>query len=100
MWESTAESWSRVASRTDTARYATGPALKPPLTEMGKSDNPEEPPAPDVQQDDQVWSSLGALVMGVRLAPDMLETWWECVLAVVAITLVVCTLVDIVWHGL
>jgi hypothetical protein len=67
---------------------------------MGKSDNPEEPPAPDVQQDDQVWSSLGALVMGVRLAPDMLETWWECVLAVVAITLVVCTLVDIVWHGL
>ena len=40
--------------------------------------------------------SLSALIKGVWLPPDMLETWCERVLAVVSIALVVWTLIDIV----
>jgi hypothetical protein len=43
---------------------------------MGQSDKPEEPPAPEVRAN-QVRSSLGAPVIGLRLPPDLLETWWE-----------------------
>jgi hypothetical protein len=52
------------------------------------------------QRDNQVWPSLTALIMGVWLPPDILEAWWERVLAVVAIALVVWTLVDIVRQSL
>ena len=66
------------------------------LNDMGQSDNPEEPPTTGAQRDSQVRPSLSGLIRGVWLRPDMLETLWERVMAVVAIALVVRTLVDIV----
>jgi hypothetical protein len=69
-----------------------------PLNDMGQSDNPEESPATTTgaQRDSEVRQSLRALITGAWLPPDLLETWWERVLAVVAIAIVVWTLVDIV----
>jgi hypothetical protein len=52
------------------------------LNDMGRSDDPEEPP----------WQTL--------LPPDLLGTWWECVLAIMAIGLVVWLIDDIVRYGL
>ena len=66
------------------------------LNDMGQSDNPEESPATTgAQRDSQARQSLSALITGAWLPPELLETWWERVLAVVAIALVVWTLVDI-----
>ena len=55
---------------------------------MGHSDDPEEPQATDVQRQTRV-----------RLPPDLLETWWERVLAIVAIGIVEWTIVDFVRYG-
>jgi hypothetical protein len=52
------------------------------LNDMGRSDDPEEPP----------WQT--------RLPPDLLGTWWECVLAIVAIGFVVWLIDDIARYGL
>jgi hypothetical protein len=67
---------------------------------MGQSDNPEEPPAIDAPRHNQVQPFLRALITGAWLPPDLLVTWGERVLAVVAIVLVVWALVDIVRQGL
>ena len=59
---------------------------------MGQSVNLDEPPAAEAQRDNQI--------SGVRLPPGLLVTWWERVLAVVAIALVVWTFTDVMRHGL
>ena len=56
---------------------------------MGQSDDPEEPPATDVQRQTRV-----------RLPPDLLQTWWERMLAIVAMGLVAWTIIDIARTGL
>jgi hypothetical protein len=65
---------------------------------MGESDDPEEPPATEVQRQTPARSS--SAIAGVRLPPDLLETWWERVLAIVAIGLVAWTIVDVARYGL
>jgi hypothetical protein len=70
--------------------------MPPQLNDMSQSDNPEQPPTTGAQRDSQVRPSSSALIEGVWLPPDMLETWCEHVLAVVAIALVAWTLIDIV----
>jgi hypothetical protein len=50
------------------------------LNDMGRSDDPEEPPP--------------------RLPPDLLGTCWECVLAIMAIGFVVWLIDDLVRYGL
>lgn len=53
------------------------------LNDMGRSDDPEEPPPRQT-----------------RLPPDLLGTWWECVLAIMAIGFVVWLIDDIARYGL
>jgi hypothetical protein len=48
----------------------------------------------------QAKSFLNAFDRTLRLPPDFLETWWERVLALVAVGLVVAVLVDVVIRGL
>ena len=64
---------------------------------MGQSDDPEEPPATEVQKQDR--ARLSSAIAGFRLPPDLLETWWERVLAIVATGIVEWTIVDIVRYG-
>jgi hypothetical protein len=68
---------------------------------MGQSDNLDEPAASEAQQGNWVRpsSSTSSEVTGIRLPPDLLETWWERVLAIVLAGLVVWTIVDIVRNG-
>jgi hypothetical protein len=63
-------------------------------------DHHDEPPAIGAQRDHRVWSTLGDHITCVWLPPDVLETWGERVLAVVALLLVMWLLFDIVWRGL
>jgi hypothetical protein len=66
---------------------------------MDLSDD-EEPLAIGAQQDHGVWSAWGDLVTWAWLPPDLLVTWGERVLAVLALLLVACLLLDIVTWGL
>jgi hypothetical protein len=67
---------------------------------MGQSDNPDQPDAGSRRRTDQARSFLNAITTAVRLPPDLLVTWRERVLAVVAIALVVWMVVDMVRQGL
>jgi hypothetical protein len=71
-------------------------------TSMSDDLDPDEPPAIGAQQDHGggVWSALGDLVTWAWLPPDVLETWGERVLAVVALLLVMWLLFDIAWQEL
>ena len=55
---------------------------------MSDDPDPEEPLAIGAQRDRRVWSALGDLVTGVRLPPDLIQTWGERVPAVVALFLI------------
>jgi hypothetical protein len=68
---------------------------------MGQSDNLDEPVASEAQRDNRVRpaTSTRSGITSVRLPPDLLETWWERVLAIVVVGLVVWTIVDIVRYG-
>jgi hypothetical protein len=58
---------------------------------MGQSDNLDEPDASEAQRENRVRpaTSTSSGITGVRLPPDLLETWWERVLAIVVVGLVV-----------
>jgi hypothetical protein len=65
---------------------------------MAQSDIPSKPPPNDA--DHQSRSFLHAFPRAIRLPPDVLETWWERVLAAVAVSMVGWTVADIVLNGL
>jgi hypothetical protein len=67
---------------------------------MHQSDDPEHLQASGTRRDDQARSLSDPFVTNVRLPPNFLPTWWERALAIVALTLVAWTLVDIVRAGL
>jgi hypothetical protein len=64
---------------------------------MAQSDIPD---TPQPNEDDQAWSFSHAFPRAIRLPPDVLKTWWERVLAVVAVSMAVWTVADIVLNGL
>jgi hypothetical protein len=65
---------------------------------MAQSDFPGKPQPND---DDHQSRSLSRVFPRViRLPPDVLETWWERVLAVAAVSMVGWTVADIVLNGL
>jgi hypothetical protein len=70
------------------------------LNDTGQSDNLDEPAASEAQQVTGCGRhrrrARGSRVSG---CPDLLETWWERVLAIVAVGLIVWTIVDIVRYG-
>jgi hypothetical protein len=59
-------------------------------SDMAQSDNSDQPDAGGRRR---------IFISAVNLPPDLLATWWERLLAVVAIALVVWTLADIVRNG-
>jgi hypothetical protein len=61
---------------------------------MCQSDNSEDPLPAGAQRNDQGRSR------GVWLPPDVLVTWWERLLTVVALLLVMWLLLDIAWQEL
>jgi hypothetical protein len=67
---------------------------------IAKSDDPEVPPATGAQRDRQGRSVLGDLITWAWLPPDVLVTWWERILAVLALVLIGYLLFDIAWHEL
>jgi hypothetical protein len=65
---------------------------------MAQSDIPDKPQSDDDAHQDS--SFPHAFPRAVRLPTDVLETWWERVLAAVAVSMVVWTVADIVLNGL
>jgi hypothetical protein len=65
---------------------------------MAQSDLRDKPQSDDDTHQDR--SSSRAFPQAIRLPPDVLETWWERVLAAVAVSMVMWTVADIVLNGL